>query len=271
MSLAEQEINKLIDHTNLDLQASEKDIEKLVQEAQQHKFNSVCIRSKWAADFAKKYRCSVTIDFPKEPIFIGKAHDIRPATAKISKKPLSEKEKESRQALENGALELDPVISLKNLEAELMWELRSYVKVLEEHAINDPDQTYWLKPIFSCELLNPTRLDFCIKTYSNIVNKFLENGTCQNIKFAFKNSTGFVKLKDGADESLKTFFTSPELIEIITTYLDKHDPEKHIKIKAAGGIKKLTTIERIAKASNERLSHIGTSSGLEIMAEPSYN
>lgn len=271
MSESALQVNTLIDHTNLDLEATEQDIEKLIQEAAKHQFHSVCIRSKWAPSFAKKYRCSVTIDFPKEPIFISKKNDIRPATDKISKKHLSQKEAEVRQALEQGVLEIDPVIGLKNLEAELMWELRAYVKLLEEYAKENPDKTYWLKPIFSCELLTSARLDFCAKTFSSIVNKFKENGGPQNIKFAFKNSTGFVKLKDGAEDDVKTFFPSPELIEIITTFLDKYDPEKHIKIKAAGGIKKLSTIERIVKASNERLSHIGTSSGLDIVSEPALN
>ena len=249
-------ITKLIDHTNLQPNASEDEIKQLVQEAQEHQFNSVCIRSNWVKLFSPLYRCSATINFPQE-IYHCNETNIKDVINSIGNSSIEMKTAEMKQAILDGALELDPVLNLKNIKNHdykaLREELSAYITLLSSF-----DKALWLKPIFSCELLDDYNIEFSIDIFSQLVHELNMNN---RIKFAYKNSTGFIKAEDNFP--LKT--TSIELIKFITQQLNEYDTQKIIKIKAAGGIKTQEQALAIIDAAEGRLSHIGTSNGISLL------
>ena len=54
------QLNRLIDHTNLKADATKADIKKLVDEAVEHDFFSVCVNSSFVK-FIKEYNDQVTL------------------------------------------------------------------------------------------------------------------------------------------------------------------------------------------------------------------
>ena len=96
-------LNKYIDHTNLKQDATEKDIKKLCDEAKEYDFASVCVNPAWVKFCAKELQnsnvnvCTV-IGFP-----LG-------ATTSASKAY------EAKNAVDNGAVEVDMVINVGALK-----------------------------------------------------------------------------------------------------------------------------------------------------------
>lgn len=95
---------KYIDHTLLKPEATAEQIDKIVEEAREHKFYSVCVNSSWVAYCAKKLRGSgvkiaAVVGFP-----LG-AMDPRA------------KNFEARKAIEDGASEIDMVINVGALKS----------------------------------------------------------------------------------------------------------------------------------------------------------
>ncbi len=249
-------LNKFIDHTNLQPDASEVELEELAKEAQEYKFNSICIRSQWIKKFSALYRCSATIDFP-EKVYTCNETNLKEVINSIGNSSIETKIQEMKQAVNDGALELDPVINLKNIKNHdykaLRAELSAYIELL-----NSFNKELWLKPIFSCELLDDNNIEFSADIFAQLVYDLNRNN---RIKFAYKNSTGFIK----AESEIQLRNTSPELIEFIANQLNEYDPQKIIKIKAAGGIKTQAQALAIIEAAQGRLSHIGTSNGMSLL------
>ncbi len=249
-------INKLIDHTNLQPNATEAELQELVKEAQEYKFNSICIRSQWIKKFSSLYRCSATIDFPQK-VYTCNETNLQEIIITIGNASLEEKIQEAKQALDDGALELDPVINLKNIKNHdykaLRAELGAYIELLKSY-----DKELWLKPIFSCELLDDYNIEFSIDIFAQLVQELSREN---RIKFAYKNSTGFIK----AENNFQLRSTSPELIRYIANQLDEYDAQKIIHIKAAGGIKTYEQALAIIEAAQGRLSHIGSSNGAALL------
>lgn len=263
-----QSLNQYIDYTCLDSSASYDQINELEKEAKKQAFNSICIRASWLKDFADKYRCSIVIGFPEKPIMCSSANDLANAKQNIGAVDLEKKLEETKQALEAGALELDPVIEISNLKTnpkQIEIELKTYLKTIDEYISNKEerkDSVYNLKPIFSCECLDDDELELSIKIYAQVVNEYIEEqkskSTKSRIKFSYKNSTGF--LQAAGEESPQIKKASPVLITQIAGYLDQYDPSQNIGIKAAGGIKTKEQILAAEAAANGRLTHIGSSS-----------
>mgnify|MGYP003394081565 CR=1 FL=1 len=249
-------INKLIDHTNLQPDASAVELEQLAKEAQEYKFNSICIRSNWIKQFSPLYRCSATINFP-EKVYTCNETNLKQVISSIGNASIETKIQEAKQAITDGALELDPVINLQNIKNHdykaLRAELSAYIELLKSY-----DKELWLKPIFSCELLDDNNIEFSIDIFSQLVHELNKNN---KIKFAYKNSTGFIK----AENNFPLRGTSPELIEFIANQLNEYDSQKIIQIKAAGGIKTQAQALAIIEAAQGRLSHIGTSNGISLL------
>ncbi len=249
-------LNKLIDHTNLQPDASAAELEQLAQEAQEHKFNSICIRSNWVKQFSPLYRCSATIDFPKK-VYNCNETNLKEIIKSMGNASIEEKIREAKQAIADGALELDPVINLQNIKNHdykaLRAELNAYIELLKSY-----DKELWLKPIFSCELLDDNNIEFSIDIFAQLVYELDRNN---KIKFAYKNSTGFIK----AENNFPLRGSSPELISLIAKQLNEYDAQKIIHIKAAGGIKTQTQALAIIEAAQGRLSHIGTSNGMSLL------
>jgi deoxyribose-phosphate aldolase len=257
-------ISKFIDHTNLKPDATRDNIAKLVKEAQDYGFNSVCIRPQWLKEFSTEYKTSAVIDFPKDIISIANFDDLDIAKQIIGNSSLEDKIFSATEAIKDGAKELDPVIRIGEL-SNIESELRAYIELLYNQ-----DEELWLKPIFSCELLKLEEINFTIEAFTREVSRHFSINPNSKLKFAYKNSTGFIKqsiiatASEAKQEAIHLHTTSVELINFIADKLDMNDPYRYLHIKAAGGVRDLSTAQKIICAAAGRLSHIGTSAGIDI-------
>lgn len=105
------QLNKMIDHTNLKADATWDDIKKLVDEAIEHDFFSVCVNSSFVKDI-KDYNPDVTI-----ATVVGFPLGAMATRAKAY---------ETACAIEDGATEIDMVIEIGRLKS------RDYDYVLED-------------------------------------------------------------------------------------------------------------------------------------------
>jgi deoxyribose-phosphate aldolase len=96
-------MNRLIDHTNLKPEARKEDILKLINEAKEHHFASVCVNPVWVELAAKELKgtdvkvCTV-IGFP------------------LGANTMETKAYETKDAIEKGAEEVDMVINISKLK-----------------------------------------------------------------------------------------------------------------------------------------------------------
>ena len=196
-AIVKNNVNKLIDHTNLKPNATEAEIQQLVNEAKEFGFNSICIRPQFLEQFANEYKCSAVIDFPKEvfTVIASDSEAISLVKQIIGNSSLEEKISEAREALNKGALELDPVIGIGKL-FEIETELRAYIELMHE-----ADKELWLKPIFSCEILSYEEINQTIESFSREVSRHLVLNPDSKLKFAYKNSTGFIRHCEGSRRS----------------------------------------------------------------------
>lgn len=304
MSQDTKELNKLIDHTLLKSDANYDQVSNLLDEAVENKFNSICIRPEFIKDFAHLYRTSAVVAFPEEKLDESKARELKITSIARLKQELGNEEpylkvEEAKRALAEGALELDPVIQVSNLDAEDIQaqdaakeELLEYFKLLREHEQelesenkinNNTVGSLFIKPIFSCEVLDDDELEVSVSVFAEAVLEFKEENPESKIQFAYKNSTGFIdkdliqKLIGFEQEHAKSctdhghkhtelkLRSHKELIEKIIEQLKLYDPAKNIKIKAAGGIRSKEDALELIEAADGRLSHIGTSAGLDLI------
>ena len=272
-----QGINFLIDHTNLKANASEYDIEVLTKEAQRLHFNSICIRPEWLKQFSHQYKCSAVIAFPKKVFEID---NIAAAKEEVIKELVSgsseEHSQEFEQALEDGALEFDPVMNPIYMNGQIpiqenpnFLELKNYIDILidkgDKILRSNPEhgaKGFYLKPIWSCELLNDYSLQYSVEIMAKALNyyksKFVNANAIPKINFIYKNSTGFIKIYDYGPQA------NPELVLKLKNLLDQYNKEKDIQIKVAGGIKDIRQVIELMETAKGKISHIGTSSGVQI-------
>jgi|GEM_PF-5405680 len=104
-------MQNLVDQSLLKAETTTENIAAAVLEAQKYNYNSICIRPKFVAEFAPQYRISAVIGFPQDFINANNstARDI------ISAPTMASKVVEARQALSDGAMELDPVLDISDL------------------------------------------------------------------------------------------------------------------------------------------------------------
>jgi len=207
-----------IEHTNLKPDATIDDIVKLCNEAKQYGFFGVCVNSQYikiAKEQLKRSRCKVitVVGFP-----LG---------ACISKI----KAKETEEAINVGADEIDMVISIGLLKSKKYKDVMKDIKEVVEVAKGHP-----VKVIIETSLLNNDE----------------KRRACELAKDAgaafVKTSTGFSK--GGATvEDVK-------LMKMVVG--DK------IGVKAAGGIRDLPTALALIKAGADRL---GCSSSVNIVEQ----
>ncbi len=212
------EINRYIDHTVLKATATEKDIIELCREAKEYNFFSVCVNSGYVSLAAKQLEGSRI----KVCTVVGFPLGAMSTEAKVF---------ETRQALKDGAEEVDMVINIGELKS------KNFKKVEEEiAAIKKEAGDKVLKVIIETCYLTPQEImlasEIAVKAKADFV----------------KTSTGFGD--DGA---------RMENIELM-----KKAVEGKAKIKASGGIKNLDTALSFIEAGVER---IGTSSGVSIVKE----
>lgn len=120
-NMTREEIAKIIDHTNLEANATPKDIKRTCREAKTHGFRSVCINPRW-------------VKLAKEEL---KGTDIKvvtvidwPVGASITKARVCE----AKAAKEAGASEIDPVMDIGDFKAgnyeEVLKDLKALAKIL---------------------------------------------------------------------------------------------------------------------------------------------
>lgn len=210
-------IAKYIDHTLLKPDASQKMIEQLVAEAKQYSFKAVCIHPSWVKFCAKQLAetdvavCTV-IGFP------------------LGAQTIKSKVYETKNAIENGATEIDMVINIGRLKSKdllyIEWELKALVAAVKDKAL--------LKVIIETALLTDD-----------------EKVTVLNI--AKKCGVDFVKTSTG-------FATGGATVNDVQ--LMKQTVGPNISVKASGGIRTLTDMKKMLQAGATR---IGASAGVEIM------
>lgn len=152
------ELNRLIDHTILKADATEEDVLRIIEEAKQYSFYSVCINPTWVALAKEKLQgapvsvCTV-IGFP-----------LGANTSEV-------KAYETADAIQNGADEVDMVINIGALKSQHYKKVqkdieavveaakdRALVKVIIETALLEKGEI-----IKACELAKAAGADF-VKT-----------------------------------------------------------------------------------------------------------
>ncbi|WP_047546864.1 deoxyribose-phosphate aldolase [Psychroserpens sp. Hel_I_66] len=214
-------INSYIDHTLLSSTATESDIIKHCNQAKKHKFYSVCINSCYVP-LANQLLKDTDV---KICAVVGFPFGANSTRAKVF---------ESKQAIDDGAHEIDMVINLG------FFKSKNYVEVFKD-----------IKDVKSAIGKIPLKVILEISELSkNGIVKASEICTDANVDF-IKTSTGFTK--SGAT------LTAVKII--------KKTVKNKCKIKASGGISDYETAKKYIEVGADR---IGTSKGV-VISENEYS
>ncbi len=210
-------MNAYIDHTILRADATQADIEKLCQEAKTYQFASCCVNSCYVPlvhrllEGSGVMTCTV-VGFP------------------LGAMNTKAKAFETRQAIEDGADEIDMVLSIGALKEGRDAEVEADIRAVVEAA-----QGRTVKVI----------LETCLLTDEEIVR------AC---KLSEQAGAHFVKTSTG-------FSTGGATVEAVS--LMRKSVGAHVKVKASGGIRNRADAERMIEAGADR---IGCSAGVQIVA-----
>lgn len=215
-------ISQYIDHTLLSPIASETDIRKICEEAWIHQFKAVCVAPTYVAYTKEMFEfCPIRIEIVS---VIGFPLGYSTTETKIA---------EAKNAIRNGATELDVVMNIAQFKSMAYLSIREELKQLSDLA---HENNVLLKVIIETAYLD----SFDLYTACEI---------CAEAKVDFvKTSTGFAPV--GADL---------EAVKKMRAILPSE-----IKIKASGGIKTYEQALAFIEAGADR---IGTSSGVMMMTE----
>lgn len=211
------ELAKMIDHTLLKPDATREKIVQLAEEARKYEFASVCVNPTWVAqayEILKDTRVKVctVIGFP-----------LGASTPEI-------KAAETRDAIENGATEVDMVINigaLKDGQEELVeQDIRAVVDAANGKALTKVI-------IETCLLTDEEKVRAC--------------------EIAARAGADFVKTSTG-------FSTGGATVEDVA--LMRKTVGDKLGVKASGGVRSLEELMKMIEAGATR---IGTSSGVKIM------
>ncbi|MDU8070265.1 MAG: deoxyribose-phosphate aldolase [Gemella haemolysans] len=209
-------LNKYIDHTILKATASSSDVQKLCEEAIEHEFYSVCVNGCYVAD-AKQLLQGTDV---KVAAVVGFPLGAMTTAAKVF---------EAKEAVENGASEIDMVINvakLKDGEFEYVEnEIRQIKEAIGDNVLKVIIETCYLtdeEKVKACELSLVAKADFV------------------------KTSTGF-----------GTGGATYEDVKLMKSVVGDN-----AKVKASGGVRDKETAQKYVELGAERL---GTSSGIDIV------
>lgn len=214
-------LNKYIDHTLLKADATKNDIRKLCEEAKKYEFYSVCVNGIYARYVTEllqgtEVRTCVVVGFP------------------LGAMDTKVKAYETKNAIENGASEIDMVISigaLKDKDYDYIYnDIKEVIKATEDKAI--------VKVIIENSLLT-------------------EEEKIKACEIAVDAGADFVKTSTG-------FSTGGATLEDIK--LMKIIVGSRAEVKASGGVKNREDALKMIDAGAIR---IGTSNGIKIMEESS--
>lgn len=209
-------INKYIDHTNLKADAAFDQIKKLVDEAVDHDFYSVCVNSsyvKFIRDYNKDIKIAAVVGFPLGAMT---------KDAKVF---------EAKEAIRDGASEIDMVINIGRLKSEDYFYVEDEIRAIKE-AIGDNI----LKVI----------IETCLLT---------EDEKVKACKLALNAGADFVKTSTGFSTGGATVADIKLMKEVV---------EGKIKVKASGGIHTKEEALALIEAGADR---IGASKSIDICKE----
>ncbi len=210
------ELNAYIDHTLLKASATERDIIKLCNEAITYNFKTVCVSSNYVP-----IAYQVLKDTPvKICAVVGFPLGAMSTQAKVF---------EAKQAIEDGASEIDMVMNIGLLKS------RNYVAVLKD--INDVKIT-----------VGDTTLKVILE-----ISELSKNEIVKACEICVDAKADFVKTSTGFSKSGAT---------LTAVKIMKKTIKGRAKIKASGGIRDQDTAIKYIEAGVKR---IGTSSGVAMM------
>ena len=209
-------LNKYIDHTILKATASSSDVQKLCEEAIEHKFYSVCVNGCYVAD-AKHLLQGTDV---KVAAVVGFPLGAMTTAAKVF---------EAKEAVENGASEIDMVINVAKLKDGEFDYVENEIRLIKE-AIGDNV----LKVIIeTCYLTDEEKVKVC--------------------ELSLVAKADFVKTSTGFGTGGATY----EDVKLMKSVVGDN-----AKVKASGEVRDKETAQKYVDLGAERL---GTSSGIEIV------
>ena len=209
-------LNKYIDHTILKATASSTDVQKLCEEAIEHEFYSVCINGCYVAD-AKHLLQGTDV---KVAAVVGFPLGAMTTASKVF---------EAKEAIENGASEIDMVINVAKLKDGEFDYVENEIRLIKE-AIGDNV----LKVIIeTCYLTDEEKVKAC--------------------ELSLVAKADFVKTSTGFGTGGATY----EDVKLMKSVVGDN-----AKVKASGGVRDKETAQKYVDLGAERL---GTSSGIEIV------
>ena len=209
-------LNKYIDHTILKATASSSDVQKLCEEAIEHEFYSVCVNGCYVAD-AKQLLQGTDV---KVAAVVGFPLGAMTTAAKVF---------EAKEAVENGASEIDMVINVAKLKDGEFEYVENEIRQIKE-AIGDNV----LKVIIeTCYLTDEEKVKVC--------------------ELSLVAKADFVKTSTGFGTGGATY----EDVKLMKSVVGDN-----AKVKASGGVRDKETAQKYVELGAERL---GTSSGIDIV------
>ena len=209
-------LNKYIDHTILKATASSSDVQKLCEEAIEHKFYSVCVNGCYVAD-AKHLLQGTDV---KVAAVVGFPLGAMTTAAKVF---------EAKEAVENGASEIDMVINVAKLKDGEFDYVENEIRLIKE-AIGDNV----LKVIIeTCYLTDEEKVKVC--------------------ELSLVAKADFVKTSTGFGTGGATY----EDVKLMKSIVGED-----VKVKAAGGIRNSDDFLAMIRAGADR---IGCSAGVKII------
>ena len=229
-----KDIAKLIDHTLLSPQATQKEITNLCMEAQCFSFASVCVNP-----FYVKFCSELLNDSPvKVCTVIGFPLGANTTSVKIF---------EAQTAVKDGADEIDMVINVgKAIENDFDFILKEVKSVKDSLKIleSEVSKKIILKVILETCFLSDFQIVECCKASVSGGADFV------------KTSTGFASPKSSEGQLL------PNGASVHHVQLMRKTVGEKIGVKASGGIRSYNTLIQMVEAGATR---IGTSSGVSIV------
>lgn len=209
-------LNEFIDHTKLGPTVSEADIKKLVEEAVEYSFKSVCVSPIWVAYAAKLLK-------NKKPLVctvIGFPHGTHTKEVKAY---------ETKNAILNGADEIDMVINVSAVKAGNRKEVYEDIKAVVDAAAGKT-----VKVIIETAYLNKEEIILASQEALNAKAHFV------------KTSTGYAS-GGATKEDVK---------------LMKDTVKDALEVKASGGVR---SFEDAMMMINAGATRIGTSNGVALV------
>ena len=209
-------LNTYIDHTILKATASSADVQKLCKEAIEHEFYSVCVNGCYVED-AKHLLQGTDV---KVAAVVGFPLGAMTTASKVF---------EAKEAIENGASEIDMVINVAKLKDGEFDYVENEIRLIKEAIGNNV-----LKVIIeTCYLTDEEKVKAC--------------------ELSLVAKADFVKTSTGFGTGGATY----EDVKLMKSVVGNN-----AKVKASGGVKDKETAQKYVDLGAERL---GTSSGIEIV------